>query len=115
MKFSENRSNKNNIINQIAFGKKIRKYREQAGISRSDLAEKIGVSVNFLGDIERGLKLPSVPTLIVISNTLKVSLDSLLSDSLNNIVAESNEEIYYTEKQKIVINKLINSIIDNFK
>lgn len=107
--------NKNNLINQIAFGKKIREARTNLGISRADLAESIGISINFLGDIERGLKLPSVPNLIMISNTLKISLDTLFSDSLDNIVLEENENIYYTNRQKAIINSIIKTITENFK
>mgnify|MGYP000313360407 FL=1 len=84
------------------------------GISRASLAEDLGISVNFLGDIERGLKLPSVPNLIMMTNILKVSLDYLFSDSLNNILEEESENIYYTDRQKSVINSIIKLINENF-
>ncbi len=115
MKDSENKLYKNNLINQISFGKKIRENRTKLGISRSELAEKLGVSVNFLGDIERGLKLPSIPNLILIANVLKVSIDSLLCDSLDNIFCEENENTYYTNRQKSIINSVIKTITENFK
>lgn len=111
---NENLNNKNNLINQISFGKKIREARTKLGISRSTLAEKIGISTNFLGDIERGLKLPSVPNLILIANILKVNLDYLFSDSLDNIIEEENENVYYTNRQKAIINSVIKTITENF-
>lgn len=111
---NENINDKNNLINQISFGKKIREARNKLGISRSSLAEKIGISVNFLGDIERGLKLPSVPNLILIANILKVNLDYLFSDSLDNIIEEENENVYYTNRQKAIINSVIKTITENF-
>lgn len=114
MKKAEEKQNKNNIINQISFGKKIREARTKMGISRASLAEDLGISVNFLGDIERGLKLPSVPNLIMMTNILKVSLDYLFSDSLNNILEEESENIYYTDRQKSVINSIIKLINENF-
>lgn len=114
MKKTEEKPNKNNIINQISFGKKIREARTKMGISRASLAEDLGISVNFLGDIERGLKLPSVPNLIMMTNILKVSLDYLFSDSLNNILEEESENIYYTDRQKSVINSIIKLINENF-
>lgn len=114
MKKTEEKQNKNNIINQISFGKKIREARTKMGISRASLAEELGISVNFLGDIERGLKLPSVPNLIMMTNILKVSLDYLFSDSLNNILEEESENIYYTDRQKSVINSIIKLINENF-
>ena len=110
-----NQITKNNLINQIAFGKKIRDARNNLGISRAKLAESVGISVNFLGDIERGLKLPSVPNLIMIANILKVSLDNLFSDSLDNILFEESDNMYYTNRQKAIINSVIKTITENFK
>ena len=40
-------------------GANIRKYRKQIGITQEQLAEKIGKSVNYIGMIERGEKVPS--------------------------------------------------------
>ena len=42
-------------------GANIRKYRKQIGITQEQLAEKIGKSVNYIGMIERGEKVPSFP------------------------------------------------------
>lgn len=79
-----------------------------------ELAEEIGVSQNFLGDIERGIKLPSLSKLILLSNTLKVSLDTLFADSLDNILYEPEKDIYYTDKQKAIIKDVIKTITTNF-
>lgn len=38
-----------------AFGKNVKYYRYDKGLTQSQLAEKIGVSSNHLGRIERGL------------------------------------------------------------
>ena len=43
-------------------GANIRKYRKQIGITQEQLAEKIGKSVNYIGMIERGEKVPSLTT-----------------------------------------------------
>ncbi len=101
------------IINKKLFGKKIKEARDRLGFTQFELAEKIGVSQNFLGDIERGIKLPSLNTLIQLSNILKLSLDSMFSDSLNNIVAEP-EDLYYTDRQLTIMKNIIKTINDNF-
>ena len=110
-----NMDNNNNIdnINKKAFGKKIKAAREKFKFTQFELAEKIGISPNFLGDIERGKKLPSLNVLITISNTLKISLDSLFSESLSNTLEEP-EEIYYSDNQIKIISEIINKINDNF-
>ncbi len=64
-------------------GKNIRKYRCEKSMSQEALAEKINLSTNYIGMLERGEKLPSLPTLIKIANTLDVTTDTLLCESLN--------------------------------
>lgn len=101
------------VINKKLFGKKIKEARENKRLTQFELAEKIGVSPNFLGDIERGVKLPSLNKLIIISNTLKLSLDSMFADSLDNILSEP-EQIYYTDRQLAIMRNVIKTINDNF-
>lgn len=101
-------------IDNRAFGRKIKIAREDIGLTQAELAEKIDVSQNFLGDIERGIKLPSLNKLILLSNTLKISLDYMFAESLDNMLCEP-EEIYYTDKQLAVINKVIKDITTNFE
>lgn len=103
-----------NIINKKLFGKKIKDARLKMELTQFELAEKIGVSQNFLGDIERGIKLPSLPKLILLSNTLKVSLDFLFSDSLDNILYEP-DNTYYTDKQMAIIKNIVRTITTNFE
>ena len=45
-----------------------------------DLAEKVDLSVNYVGEIERGEKSPALDTFIAIANALEVSADMLLCD-----------------------------------
>lgn len=103
-----------NIINKKLFGKKIKDARLKMDLTQFELAEEIGVSQNFLGDIERGIKLPSLSKLIVLSNTLKVSLDFLFSDSLDNILYEP-DNTYYTDKQMAIIKNIVKTITTNFE
>ena len=104
---------KNIIINKKQFGEKLKKARIKAKYTQAELAEEIDVSPNFLGDIERGIKLPSLSKLILLSNTLKVSLDSLFADSLDNVLYEP-DEVYYTDKQLAILKNVVKTINDNF-
>lgn len=103
----------NSIINKKLFGKRVKESRIKIDMTQFELSEKIGVSQNFLGDIERGVKLPSLSKLVLLSNTLKVSLDYLFADSLNNFVCETNE-VYYTDKQLAILNNIVRTINNNF-
>lgn len=103
----------NNTINQQAFGKRLKSARERCHYTQAQLAEMADLSKNFIGDIERGEKLPSLNKLICLSNILKVSLDSLFTDSLDNIL-EEEAEIYYTERQLSILKTVVKTIHDNF-
>ena len=63
---------------------KIIGLRKANGMSQEDLAEKTGLSANYIGMVERGEKTPSLETLIRIINALQVSADVILSDVLEN-------------------------------
>lgn len=104
---------KSNIINKKSFGKKIKEARNALNLTQAELAEKVEVSQNFLGDIERGIKLPGLPKIIEISNFLKLSLDYLFAESLDNVLNE-DPELYYTDKQMAIIKNVVKSITNNF-
>lgn len=63
-------------------GKKIRQLRQIHHLSQADLAEKIDVSTNYIGQIERGDRKPSLETLVDLCNALNTNMDDILSDSL---------------------------------
>lgn len=102
-----------NLINKKALGRKIKEARSTLELTQAELAEKIGVSQNFLGDIERGVKLPGLPKLILLCNTLKISLDYLFAESLDNMLNEDSD-IYFTDKQMTIIKNMVKTITNNF-
>ena len=61
-------------------GNYIRKYRESKGLRQADLAEKSGLSPNYIGALERGEKIPSLESLVNILNALDISADMALCD-----------------------------------
>lgn len=65
-----------------SIGKNIRKFRLMRSLRQEDLAEKAGLSVNYVGALERGEKIPSLETFIVLLNALGVSSDVVLSNLL---------------------------------
>ncbi len=64
--------------NSIAMGMRIQKSRKTAKLTQMQFAEKIGVSTQYVSDLERGVVGCSVPTLIKICDTLEVSSDYIL-------------------------------------
>lgn len=84
-------------MNLDTIGQNIRKYRLANKMRQEDLAEKVNLSANYIGMIERGEKIPSLETFIDIINALQVSSDMILSDVLEKgyIVKDSilNEKL----------------------
>ena len=80
-----------------SIGRNIRKYRLMKKLRQEDLAEKADLSINYVGAIERGEKLPSLETLLVIINALGVSADMILADVIDN---------GYTVKDSLLAEKL---------
>ena len=95
-----------------SIGKNIRKYRNEKNMRQEDLAEKTGLSTNYIGMIERGEKLPSLDTFIEIANALDVSSDMLLCEVINRSAGLSGLpfaekiEAMSKEDRKIVYNVL---------
>ena len=46
-----------------ALGARIRRKRQEYGLSQKEMADSLGLSLSFYGHIERGNRVPSVPTL----------------------------------------------------
>lgn len=63
------------------FADRILQARKQKGISRDDLAIKIGTSAPIVGRYERGDMMPSVEIATKIADALDVSLDFLVGKS----------------------------------
>lgn len=71
----------------IRMGERIRTARESAGYTQEGLSEMIGVSSQYVSDLERGVVGTSVPTLIKLCDVLSVSSDYLLmrnNDTVNH-------------------------------
>lgn len=67
-----------------SIGKRIREYRLKNNMRQEDLAEKAELSVNYIGMLERGEKVPSLETFIVLLNALGASADIVLSDVIDS-------------------------------
>lgn len=62
------------------FGRSIRSLRKQRGMSQDDLAVAAKLSRNYVSDIERGVRNPSLLALVGLSRALRVPLREMLVD-----------------------------------
>lgn len=59
-------------------GENISKYRERAGLTQAQLAERVGVGIPFISKVERGGSAMKLHTLYKFAEALDVSCDALL-------------------------------------
>ena len=72
------------MVDMKIIGMNIRKERKRQLLTIEQLAEKAGITDNFLGKIERGDGTPSFPTLDSIACALNVSIDFLKGNTKYN-------------------------------
>ena len=70
-------------IDYLSLGKRIKKLREQKGITQLELADQTGLARSYIGQIESGLKNASLETIVAIANSLGVSIEEFLKDSVD--------------------------------
>ena len=101
-------------MGKLTMGDRIKEARKEQRLTQDQLAERLDVSVEFIGQIERGLKLPSMQVFVKLIEALHVSADYLLRDSV------STEQLFgdralgrkiegLTPKQRIALEALIDT------
>ena len=61
-------------------GRNVRKYRLERGMTQEVFAERSGLGQNYLSDLERGKRNPTVVTLWEIAQALDVKPSSLIEE-----------------------------------
>jgi len=80
-------------------GERMRKERLSLGLTQEVLSEKAGISVSFLGQVERGERKPSLETVINIAKSLGVTVDFLLADSYRTAPNSLVDELAYLVRE----------------
>ena len=65
----------------MEFGVNLRRLRETAGMSQSDLADKVGVTRGMIAQYELGAKSPTVATACRIADVFGCTLDSIAGNA----------------------------------
>lgn len=68
------------MVNKIHFGKRMSALRRKAGLSQTDLAEKLGVTSQAVSKWECGNAVPDIDTLLELSHLYKVTINEMLED-----------------------------------
>lgn len=103
------------ILDNEAIGNRIRQGREALGLTRDQLAELLGISSYYLGQLERGERQMSLPVLVKISEKLHVSLDYLIlgkdSNQSNNATEIEALLKKCSKKELELVKKLIKTVL----
>ena len=92
-------------------GKNIKYFRSLKRLSQADLADKAGISVTFLSNIERGNNFPLAGTLCNLAKTLDVEVFELFKGKL--VPSDSKEVICQLSKD--ITEKMNMAVSDVFK
>lgn len=81
------------MLDNVTLGKRIREARLKKKLTQDQLSEKADIGLYYLGEVERGVKAPSLKVFVAIADALGVSTDSLLRDSVSTGNIYVNNEI----------------------
>lgn len=85
----------------LAVGNQIRRYRYAKSISQEDLALRANINPAYLGQVERGLKCPTVDTLCKLSTALEILPSELLQ--FNSF---QDSDAYFNRRAAELISKI---------
>lgn len=84
-------------MDYIAFGRELRKLRQQRGLTQEKLAEFVDLSVPYISHLERGTKKPSLAVLTRLAESLGVTVDRLLTGN-----QKTDKTAFYLEVQELL-------------
>ncbi len=96
-------------------GKRIVRRRKSLKISQIDLAEKIGISNNYLSSIEHGKEKPSLDILVKICNAISVTPDYLIMGNMysNNVPQNIADSLQLCSSRDVdLVNTLVQRMVE---
>lgn len=107
-------------MDKVELGVKIRETRKRYGYTQEKLSEMAGIGTMYLGEIERGKKMPSLKIFIRILEALDVSADYILRNELDSGKAYVYDELTkklegLTPEQRKVAVDILDAYIKNIR
>ncbi len=105
-------------MEKTELGSMIKKARQKKGYTQEVLAEKADIGLMYYGEIERGIKMPSMNTFIKIIEALGVSADYILQNELSSgrdyVFDELTTKLEkLTPKQRKTASDILDAYINN--
>lgn len=104
-------------MNKLTMGDRVREARKKLGLTQDQLSERLDVTLTYVSEIERGLKMPSMPLFIKMIEILNVSADYLLRDTVSTRNLYGDKQLgskleRLTPKQRVALEALIDTYIE---
>lgn len=74
-------------------GIRVKQCRQRLGLSQEELAEKTGLTANYISTVERGMSFPRCEKLIILLNGLEVPADAIFCDVLEHSANYQTSEL----------------------
>lgn len=108
------------MLDKNAIGKKLRQARLEKGYTQQAVVQMAGIGTMYLGEIERGLKMPSLSSFVKIIEALEVSADYVLRDELSSGQAYIYDELTQrlkdlTPKQRKGAEEILDAYLRNLE
>ena len=105
-------------MDKSTLGKKLRQARQKKGYTQQALAEIADIGNVYLGEIERGVKMPSLNIFIKLIEALDLSADYILRDELTSgkeyICDEISQKLQaLTPKQRKTASDILDAYLCN--
>ena len=104
-------------MDRLTMGDRIKEIRKKRGLTQEQLAEKVDITLEYISQIERGLKIPSMQVFIKLVEVLDVSADYLLRDAVSTRNLYGDKQIgrkleKLTPKQRVALEALMDTYIE---
>ena len=105
-------------MDSTPIGRRIREARLSRNMTQEQLAEKAGLSVTYISNLERGLQTASLDVFVPLCNALNVSSDTLLQDVINAaVLSQANElaDLLRSQPQDVqrIAIRVVRAVINN--
>ena len=104
------------LLDRVSMGVRIRERREELNITKCRLADMLGNTLKFIGDVESGSRGVSLKNLILLSQILEVSTDYLLfgncSKASNQVFSNIIESCPQSKREALA--EIISKIVDSY-
>ena len=101
------------MIDYAQMGKRIKQRRKELHLTQDALADQVGISISFMGHIERGSRSASLETLLALCIALDVSMDYIIGHR----IAEQDKtlSVTLTEDECNACREALTILLDKFK